>query len=439
MYASALALILALLPVDAAAADVWASENQRATFLDVHEVFSVVTYDTGFLPSASSPIAVRFHVTPTGGVVSELQGTSYLEWERGQRPEAPEMDHSLLGEAGGWFGVDAAVDIGAEVSIDIAGLYSSVVPLWTTGVDLYEGVPVDSLLLNGGHAGAEVSLKDASLIDPLEFSITVFPGLDLVLLAKLYPELTAKLTGHQVETAFDHAHLVQANDGEWVTLPAPTGQPAVLAGTSSYVGAVDAVLAFVIEPTVELDTFLGTFTLAAFPIPIDLVDRSEIRTFDPVPIHHPLPAVGELPAAHDFGERQVGSLANWQLGYENLGELGLEGFVRIEGPDSFTVWPEFVYATEEFDDGVVVSFEPKLEGRQEAWLVVETADPGVPEVRILLSGTGFEPEPEGGDRFPEAEPEVGRSGGSTCGCSTGSGAPLWLVWLAPLLLLRRRR
>ena len=59
--------------VGAASAQDYASEPQELYFEDVYDVFSVVSFDTGHLPSPGDPITVRFHITPTGGVVTAME------------------------------------------------------------------------------------------------------------------------------------------------------------------------------------------------------------------------------------------------------------------------------------------------------------------------------------------------------------------------------
>lgn len=431
-------LLIALASV-ASAQEVYASEPRELVFSDVHAAFSAFTFDTGYLPSSSSPISVRFHITPQGGVVTDFEAVSYLEW--GRLPDGS-MEHTLEAVPGsGWFGIDAEIEVAAEVHLDIFGLYTGTIPLWGEQIRLSKGVTFDTLLLEGsGEAPLEVVLNEASLIDPLEFAITVFTGLELLLTVDIYPQLRAAIAGEHVEADFPHIDVFQELEGQWVTLPAPGDQPGELPFTATYTADLTSVLSLVIAPAVALDTFLGGFTLVEFPIPVDLVDSSSVRPFEPQFAAHPLPAVGPLEQAWDFGDVDLGALANWPLVWENLGELGLEGKVSIEGPDSFSVWPDYLYAPPDRTDGLTVTFAPKLEGPQEAWLVIASNDPAIPEARVKLTGNGFvEPEPEPGptDNTP---PSLERESTQvkTCGCqsASGSGGP-WLL-LLPLLMIRRR-
>ncbi len=108
-------------------------------FEDTFEFLNFATIDTGYLPSQNDPISVRFHVTPVGGVVTEMEATSILEW-----PTA--FKHTLDAIPGeGYFGIDTEVDIEFEVYINVAGVVQSSIPVWTESFGIFRFLEFDSL------------------------------------------------------------------------------------------------------------------------------------------------------------------------------------------------------------------------------------------------------------------------------------------------------
>lgn len=414
----------------------WHSDPAPVVYADEAEVFSTIAFDTGYWPSATDPIAVRFHLTPVGGVQTELYGTSDVAW--------PELSHRVLGEPGGWFGVQTDITIGAEVKLDLFGLYSGTIPLWEEQVALDESVDVDGLLLPGA-ARAEVSVvvDDPNAFAPIEYAIQVIPTIDLVVGVGVAPELEATMTGVRVVGDLGGDTLQQDQEDTWVLLPDLPDRPGELGMLSTWTGSLRSHLSLVIEPEVRVDTLLGAFTLAAFPIPVTLVDDEALRTTPAAFVVHPLPVTGALPEAIDLGEVQLGQLGNYTLPIDNLGALLLQGTVAVDGNAAFTVWPETLAALPEGADGVVVTFSPTAVGESTATLVLATNDPWAPEVRIPLSGLGVttdaaDPDP---DPVPDAADPKLEEGDGGCGCDLAAGPGAgWALWaLVPLLAARRRQ
>ena len=428
----------------ALAAD-YASDPQSLVFADTYDAFSVVAFDTGYLPSISDPVSVRFHITPVGGVTTVMDAQSHLDW-------LP-FGHQVVGEPGtGELAIDTTVEIEAEVYINLPPLYSGAVPLWGEEVALYALSDFDPLLL-GAESPAEVRLDGAGLIEPLALEINIIFGLDLVFAAEFYPTVEASLAGVSIDSQSPHALWTQAADDERVELPLPGEHEGSLPVTLTYQAELGTLFAFVIEPSASLDTIIGDFDLIRFPIDIPLVDVEEARAFPPLEIVHPLPALGELPESIDFGGLQLGRLANANVGFPNLGALALEGTARIEGSDAFGVWPEDLVALEGQTDGVVVTFMPFEVGSALAELVFTSNDPGVPEWRVPLVGEGLtdgsapgtgtsETGATGGDVVPDdavEEPASPVPPTRECGCAMGNSG-LSVGWvLVALALFRRRR
>jgi hypothetical protein len=434
--------VIALLAGVALAAE-YASTPQPVVFADTSDAFSVIAFDTGYLPSISDPVSVRFHITPSGGVTTVMDATSHLEW--------PELTHELVGEAGtGELAIDSHVEIEAEVYINLPPLYSGSIPLWAESVSLFAITEFDPLLL-GAESPAEVRLDGVGLIDPLALEINIIFGLDLVFAADFYPTIEATLAGRSVDSTSPHAAWSQVADGEGVELPLPGDHDGTLPMELTYIADLGTLFSFVIEPSASLDTLIGDFDLIRFPIDVPLVDAGEERAYPTVAVEHPLPALGELPDAIDFGSIEVGRLVNANVGFPNLGVLGLQGTAQIDGDGSFAVWPEDLYALEGQTDGVVVTFLPGSAGDRRAELVLSSNDPGVPEWRVALTGAGLAPEvstppgstgtggtPDGGgDPVPEATVEP-VAPTRECACASGGGFTGVWPMLGLVAFLRRR-
>ena len=153
--------------------------------------------------------------------------------------------------------------------------------------------------------------------------------------------------------------------------------------------------------------------------------------FEPVEHAYSLPLLVTPDDSHDFGEIDVGTMANWDLELANMGATYLEGVVGISGSPYFSVYPNDVLAADQGQDGIVVSFLPETEGLVTATLVFSSNDPVHPTYEITLEGMGVEPVSED---LTVIESEVG------CGCATSPRPITALLLLLPgLAILRRRR
>lgn len=413
----------------------WRSLPSPVVYADEADVFSTVAFDTGWWPSASDPISVRFHLTPRGGVITELYGTSEVGW--------PALSHRVVGEEGGWFGVQTDLTVGSEVKLDLWGLYSGTIALVEERVVLDEGMDLAGLLLPGAaRAEASVRVDDPNAFPPIEYAVQVIPTIDLVVAVAVAPTLEAVMSGLRVDAEVAGATHDQDQEDAWVAVAAPPDRPGELGVQTTWTGALRSHLSLVIEPEVRVDTLVGDFTLASFPIPVTLVDDVSERTTAPVLSVFPLPVL-DLTDALQVGEVEVGALANAPLLLENLGALVAEGTARIEGDPAFSVWPETLAALPEATDGLQITFAPTAPGEASAELVIESNDPFAPEIRVALSGIGVaepvvEPEPDP-DPVPEPEPQLDE-GGKACGCDGAGGAgATWGLLGAAALVGRRRR
>lgn len=407
-----------------AGASAWASAGesppQDVVFTDLADVFSSLMWDTGYLPGASDPIAIRLYLTPTGGVDTELHGASEIEW--------PPLAHRVASRTGGWVSLDTDIAIGAEVKLDLLGIFTGVVPLVTQTVSLHASQDVDGLLLPG-HPTAEVALTvdDPGALPPIGYTLPVIAGVDLVASVAIVPDAVAVVRGVAVDSVIGDDALVQDSEAVWTDLPPDPERPGELGVVSTWQGEVDATLTAVITPEVRVDTLLGAFTLAQFPIPVTLVDTSSVRTSSPVFSVHPMPVLAGLADAdgHGFGGVPVGELANWSVPLDNLGEMLLEATLRVDG-DGFDVWPPALAAGPTTDAGFVVTFAPTAVGPHAGSLVIETNDPTMPLLAIPLAGVGVDvasDAPQEGDPFDDGGGTI-----STCGCAPiGAGAPGWQV------------
>ena len=434
-----LTLILSLSLAQATQTPRHDSEPQPVLLSDTSPVFDVVAFDTGFLPSTSDPIAVRFSVTPTGGVTTEIATDSHLEWS-----ESTGMEQALVCEpGGGWLAIDGSVDLVAEVHINVLGLWSGTVDVWSETADMFAETDFDELPLPGGSPGPTVILEAVDWIDPVVFEYTVITGLDLVFGVTVTPEIWANLEGKRVDALTADGMGTQVDAAGWAALPSPSEPAGAMPVSLTYVADLATELSFVFEPSVELDTLLGDFSLFSLPIDVPLLSAVEERSFTPVDANHPLPWMTGLPEAIDLGTAPIGQLAAVSLPLWNDGEMTVDGAVFIEGSDDITVFPDRVYMPPGGTDGLTVSFLPVLEGVRAVTLVIESNDPFQPRIEIPVVGEGLaeessETEPPQDNPIPRDEPSSESSSVQGCGCAS-SGASGWASLLILPALLRRRR
>ena len=459
--------MIAILACQALAAEpLLASEPQPAPVHDEARVFDQVQFDTGWWPNKGDVVSVRFHITPTGGISTDIDADSQLQWPY------TAMEHRLRAmPQGGLFRADAAIEVAAELKVDIFGLYSGVVDLWTEEVSFDENVRFESLLLAGApYREVDLEVRDRGVV-PVDYTFGIIPGLNVVSSIRMYPELEATMRGLQVTTDLGHTQIDQTTELDWNPYAIPATPLPEQAAAITWEGELTSLLNLVIEPVVELDTILGDFELVSIPLDVTIVDQFQRRQAETMEVVHPLPALDETLDAYAFGEVEVGQERSLELPLANLGAMLLEGELFIDGGDGqLTVYPDTLVARPEDEDGVVVTFSPTDEGLVEADLVIWTNAPHAPEVRIPLTGMGWvEPDPTlptGSTTDPTTDTTDPTGTGSTssttdetldaagsingedvksggCGCQASAGIPAGagalLLVLLPLLRRQRRR
>jgi len=383
-------------------------------------VFDLVTVDTGYWPSQSDPISARFHITPSGGVTTEFEAESLLEW-----PSA--LEQGIRGTPGtGHLEVEAELELEAEVYINLFGIFVGSVPLWTENLRLDGETEFEPLI----EPEVVVDLTDPVVVDPFEVPITIITGVDLVFSVGVYPELVETFSPVRVETETGDAQVLQAQPGVPVTIPIGDNQPAEILLTSTVVAEYDTKLDVVLEPAASLDVILlGSFELIDIPLAVPLVSEVVNRTIGPEVYAHALPALRQPDAEVDFGSVEIGAVSNVELPLENIGAMGLEGTLVVNGDSAFSVFPKDFYALPGQVDGAVLTFAPQRPGDYEATLFVTSSDPSVPQVEVVVrgsSGKGLVEE----DAFSASL--------TTCGCASATGNFGWL-WLSAVAALARRR
>ncbi|TVQ89395.1 MAG: hypothetical protein EA397_15155 [Deltaproteobacteria bacterium] len=423
-------LSLLLLTAPQAHADqprMYASEVIELEFGDYFNAFEAIDYDTGSLPSGS-PLAVRFFIRSFGGSHAEFLSESHLTW-----PDA--LTQQIVGVPGtGILDLDSRIDLAAQVSFDLWGIAGSY-DVWSERIVLERQRTFDpDLLADGTPSSLEMVADGDGLIRPFTVGVPLIAGLELEFRVQVFPRATTFLSGYHYETEGQIAD----QTAQEVMHEIPRNNRGRLRLVTRYVADVGASLSLIVQPTMAVcHSWFGCYSVATFDIPIHMVNDVVQHTFGPRVYEHPLPALESTVTWHDYGEIPVETLSNLQLPLTNLGQLPLEGWMEIEGDDSFSVFPPYFYATEGNTSGAVVTFDPREPGPKAATLIIESNDPRDPILRVPLSGTGWvEPDPE------EPPVEVPRLSGEVgCGCSstTSAGSSSVLALLLSLVLLRRRR
>ncbi|MBW2255205.1 MAG: hypothetical protein JRI25_11475 [Deltaproteobacteria bacterium] len=392
------------------------SEGQDLLFADAEDIFQGLEFDTGRLP-ATGPLAVRFYVESNGGYTAEMEAVSDLWW-----PDP--LTHGIVGlTEGGWMALVTDLDLAAQVIVDLSAIGVGVmaIDVWSESVDFVDEAVFDGLLLQESAVRLVTLTTEGAVIGPLEYTQSIFTGVNLVFRASAHPAARAVLSGVRVETG-DQVYRKESDLG---LFPVPEDDPGFLALTSTYYGWLDAGFDLVIVPEVEVCApVIGCLQLVSFEIPIPLTEVEEERAFVPADYAHPLPSLGLDLANYDFGEVLVGNTVNLEVALENFGLLDLEGTAAVSGDEVFAVFPEAFYAQESLTDGVVVSFTPLEEGAHTALLTLTSNDPLRPSLEIPLLGTGVLPESEDDEMVSLATE-------TRCGCSSVLNATCAIGALSP--------
>lgn len=403
-----------------------------AEIIDTVDLFDLVSVDSGYWPSATDPIAIRFFFTPEIVVESQLQTNSQLAWS----------PLSVRTEGSAESTLRADVEIGAEVKLDLFGIFSGVVPIASRSVHLETEASSEGLLLQGSPDEILLlSIDDPSLVPPLEYGVDVVPTVAVTVGVGITPKVDASIEGLEVISEIDGQSVHQYTADEWAELPempARPGEVGLLTRWSSY---VEALFAVQLTPSVGVDTPIGGFTLAEFPLDIDLAEISELRESEPAFVIHALPVLLDPQESYDYGEIPSGDLANWPLVIENIGAMILEGTASVDGDPAFTVWPEAFAAPPGVQSGLTVSFSPTSPGEHRATLRLLTNDPTRPSFEIALVGvaSGEGSTDPSGDVPPLDTAEGDSSTIKTCGCASPPLSGVGLLAALGAALFSRRR
>jgi MYXO-CTERM domain-containing protein len=410
------------------------SSPAEVVFHDVNPMFAAASADTGWRPSASSVLAVRFQIVPTGGVETTVVADSGLSW--GDR-----FEQLLTPAAGqGRLAVDTSLAIDLDAKIDIS-IWDGTIDIWDTDLTIAAERLFDTFAFLDGPETVEVVVDDVGTFQPFETSIGLPAGLSLDVTVDVVPELTTLFTTDRVECRMGAQVVDLFEEGLPLAFDISDDRVGTMEVTSTLIGGHYSLFDLVVVPGLALDTPIGGFDLASFDIPINLLDTYEERRFEPVVYDHPLPMMTEA-AIDPAGTLLLGEQVNLHVPLENLGTLALEGTARIEGGGGFTVFPEYFAATEGNAAGVTVTFAPTTPGDKIAFLVLETNDPVYGTVRLPLTGTAVEPVPT--PEPPPTSEDVGGEGVNGedvrgCGCQSSPSPALGLLPVGALALMRRRR
>jgi len=401
-------------------ATAWAYESPDVEFVLEDEVnlFEEIAFDSGWLPSGS-PVAVKFELVAEGGSLVEMEGLSWAYW-----PEAITHGYTPIAETG-IFLLDSEMGIQVSYQIDWSGFYYSA-PIWTE-TSVFEGEAFfDPFLLEGQDPRWAEIESTGEQSELFRFEQDVITGVSVYVAVDWRNDAYAAFSGVQFDT---NGSIIDTVDGtELFEAPGAPELELDTTFTGQYLAALDVVMV----PTfgICIDT-IGCFDVASFDVPIPLVEKDLERDFDTLRIEHPLPVLVVETRECDFGQVEVGQIATCEVEIHNWGELTLEGEAGILGAGEFSVFPEDIYAHQELGDGLTVTFEPSVEGVQEASLILNTSDPNAPAFDIPLVGEGIVTEPE----IVTIPSEVG-----TCGCSSRPTQAGWLaVFAAAAVAAGRRR
>ncbi|MSQ02777.1 MAG: hypothetical protein EXR71_12950 [Myxococcales bacterium] len=400
------------------------SEAQPVLLADEAPIFDNIAFTTGILPSGS-PVGVEFTLGTKGGTFLTMEGESSLVW-----PE--DVTFSAVGaENEGFFQLDASIEAITSVVIDLSSFGG---PSGTFEIDhrslTMDGRKIFTPFVLEGAEEPRVEIVDTTdSLQLINYSYEIFSGISLDFTADMTPTITVGFEGVQWIV---NAGLITTED-QAVTITPDQGADFVVDGV--FRGAYDGDIALVFNPQVSITApFLGPIPLVGVEYPLSLLTDAFERDFEPESYTFPMPLLQPGSEAEDLGEVVLTQLRTVNIPIQNLGNLGLEGTATIEGDGAFTVYPSQFNASPGTTDGLVVTFAPTVLGAAGAELVLTSNDPGYPDIRVALTGSGID---------EDVGKDVGKDiveATSSCGCTTGgAGLPGLAVGVGALALLWRRR
>ena len=414
-----------------AQAEPYESDTEDFLLEDFAALFQTSELDTGWVPK-DGLLGVRFQVEAEGGATIEMEGETGVYW-----PDDLNIWFQGTPETG-FVQMMSTLGVIVTLKFDI-DIYSWEQQVANESVAVRGQAEFDPFVLAGGEPEAVEFTAEGMENTLFEYYYDVLAGVASVgFYATMQPQSDTIFEGlswqveDQIATAFE----------EEIVLPAE-GQPAIDT-TAIYIGAWSSDMDMVFVPTFQVCiAVLGCYDWDITELRLDLATERFEQAFPGLPLYYPLPVLDMSDEAYDFGQVEVGNLANMDVPLSSLGELPVEGVIALEGSGDFTVFPEYFLASGGTTDGAVLTFAPADAGVVEATLVITSNDPTAPELRIPIRGEGFIEGVDATGGNSESESEVVQSG---CGCASAPGqlerrAPGLLVLLAGVSALvgRRRR
>jgi len=416
-----------------------AEETEREHIVLFYEgvILEAFSYDTGWLPDPSSDVRVRFLASVDGDVLSELRGTTWLEW-----PEAFQF-HMEGDPDGGDISVEYGIDLSMQIEYDlgILGSGSYDVPLddWLLGMPDIRAWTRFTPFLLAGHPDAPVSFEgEGTYFEIVDAPIALTTGVVLNLILGMEPELSCNFRGEGVDLTPGVRMTVE---GGPAAIPYDLGGSIVI--PVAYDGHLYCNFAVTLIPTVSL--CIGTcYDVDLFEIDIHVTDEGATLDFDPVTVTHTYPVMRLDTLSMNFGTVEVGDEAFMDLTVGNTGTGYLEVSFDIDpwdGPFSFFPLEGIIVPGGE-ERSVRVFFYPAGPGDFEASLHVESNAPADNAADVSIRGSGAMPETPPSDADTDGPCEESADQTAACGCRVAGQGPgptgaLALVMLA-LVLVRRR-
>ena len=401
------------------------SEAQHVRLEDSAGVFENIQFTTGVIPEGS-PIGVEFMVESSGGTTVLMEGEASLTWP----------DNVTFGAVGevlsGVFTLDVTLDAITSVVVDLSDYGGDV---WSGEIDhrsltMDGSVRFDPFVLDGA-AQPRVEIVDTTDSTQLiQYSYEIFAGVSLDFQADMTPTFTVGFEG--VQWLANEGVITQENTAIQLT----PEQAADFAVDTVFRGAYDGTIALVFTPQVSVTApFLGTIPLLSFEYPLELLSDAFEQDFVPISYLFPMPLLSPGSESADFGDIELGQMATVNIPVQNLGNLALYGQAAIEGAATFTVFPDQFNALPGTADGLVITYAPAAVADDVAELVLTSNDPGYPDIRVALTGSGVEGDVAGTSKDGEITAST-----SGCGCNSPATAlPSALASLGFLAIALRRR
>lgn len=423
----------------------------ESTPQDVHfhnevELFNEIEMGTGWQP-ADSPVQFGLFLKANGGAVVDMDGVSHLTWPTALThtyESVPDSGMLVLNNE-----LELTFDMRWDLDIGISGEEE----LGGRGITFTGATPFQPFALLGGPNERVEVAGTGVKTEVFTWDYEVIAGVEIYFDAEVYPEASAAFEGRGISTDGQvveyegvSSHVEPQDDGKFEAF-------------AIFTGWYETALSIVVAPSFGVCVdLLGCEEVARFDLPLDIVSTDFEVDFSPVPITHPLPWLFGPTDGHDFGDVEVGQIRTWELSFENLGDLELEGDLRVDGGGEFTVFPDEIYAGPSGADGLTVTFAPTGDGQQIGELVLLTNDPATPELVLPLSGNGWVEGSEGDTSTGDDGTDGGVDGGSNdldggtttipaevgCNCASAgtrdqpAGALVALGLLGAVALRRRR-